>query len=134
MGRIKKSMLGLNHHSHHLLKAHGSQTICRMGHRGVWAVVQKEINMKLNFGRPTKPPREYFTYRVEKIIIREGEALSLVQDSMTHSDFVEHCVSRMPKPEKPKRDLRRRDIERSLQNMCDRGRLPFGVDADRFVF
>ena len=90
--------------------------------------------MKLDFGQPTKPPREYFTYRVEKIIIREGEALSLVQDSMTHSDFVEHCVAVMPKPEKPKRDLRRRDIERSLQNMHDRGRLPFAVWGNLFVF
>jgi hypothetical protein len=98
---------------------------------GPW---DKENDMKLNFGRPTKPPRDYFTYRVEKIIIREADALSLVDESMTHSDFVEHCVSRMPKPEKPKRDLRRRDIERSLQNMCDRGRLPFGVAGDRFVF
>jgi hypothetical protein len=97
---------------------------------GLWC---KENVMKLNFGRPTKPSRDYFTYRVEKIIVREADALSLVEDSMTHSDFVEHCVSQMPKPEKPKRDLRRRDIERSLQNMCDRGRLPFAVVGDRFV-
>jgi hypothetical protein len=90
--------------------------------------------MKLNFGRPTMPPRDYFVRRVEIIIAREGEALGLVVDSVTHSDFVEHCISTMPKPVKPKRDLRRRDIERSLQNMCDRGRLPFGVAGDRFVF
>jgi hypothetical protein len=123
----------LNHHSHHLLKGHGSQTICNVGAMvyGPWG---KENIMKLDFGRPTKPPRDYFTYRVEKIIVREADALSLIEDSMTHSDFVEHCVSGMPKPERPKRDLRRRDIERSLQNMCDRGRLPFGVAGDRFVF
>lgn len=78
--------------------------------------------------------RGYYGSRIEDIITREGDALSLVEDSMTHVDFVEHCVSRMPKPEKPKRDLRRRDIERSLQNMWDRGRLPFGVAGDRFVF
>ena len=90
--------------------------------------------MKLDFGRTEKAPRDYFTYRVEKIIVREGEALSLVGGSMTHAEFVDYCVSRMPKPEKPKRDLRRRDIERSLQNMCDRGRLPFAVSEDRFVF
>ena len=90
--------------------------------------------MKLDFGRPGKGPREYFTRRVEDIITREGDALSLVGGSMTHAEFVEYCVSRMPKPEKPKRDLRRRDIERSLQTMCDRGRLPFVVAGDRFVF
>lgn len=90
--------------------------------------------MKLAFGRPEKGPRKYFTRRIEDIIAREGDALSLVEDSMTHAEFVEYCVSRMPKPEKPKRDLRRRDIERSLQNMCDRGRLPFAVQGDRFVF
>lgn len=90
--------------------------------------------MKLDFGRPEKPPREYFTRRIEDIITREADALSLVEDSMTHAEFVEYCVSRMPKPEKPKRDLRRRDIERSLQNMCDRGRLPFAVWGNRFVF
>ena len=90
--------------------------------------------MKLAFGRSEKGPRKYFTRRIEDIITREGEALSLVEDSMTHADFVDHCVATMPKPEKPKRDLRRRDIERSLQNMCDRGRLPFAVSADRFVF
>jgi hypothetical protein len=93
-----------------------------------------DANMKLAFGRPEKTPRDYFTYRIEDIITREGEALSLVEDSMTHAEFVDHCVSNMPKPEKPKRDLRRRDIERSLQNMCDRGRLPFAVSGDRFVF
>lgn len=90
--------------------------------------------MKLNFGRPEKGPRKYFTRRVEDIITREGDVLSLVGGSMTHAEFVDYCVSRMPKPEKPKRDLRRRDIERSLQNMCDRGRLPFEVQGDRFVF
>jgi hypothetical protein len=90
--------------------------------------------MKLDFGRPEKAPRDYFTYRVEKIIIREADALSLVEESMTHVDFVEHCVATMPKPERPKRDLRRRDIERSLQNMCDRGRLPFAVRGNLFVF
>jgi hypothetical protein len=90
--------------------------------------------MKLDFGRPEKAPRDYFTYRVEKIIVREADALSLVEESMTHVDFVEHCVATMPKPERPKRDLRRRDIERSLQNMCDRGRLPFAVWGNLFVF
>jgi hypothetical protein len=93
-----------------------------------------DANMKLAFGHPKKGPREYFTRRIEDIITREGDALSLVGGSMTHAEFVEYCVSRMPKPEKPKRDLRRRDIERSLQNMCDRGRLPFAVSGDRFVF
>lgn len=78
--------------------------------------------------------RGYYGSRIEDIITREGEALGLVVDSVTHSDFVEHCVATMPKPEKPKRDLRRRDIERSLQNMWGNGRLPFGVTEDRFVF
>jgi hypothetical protein len=95
---------------------------------------QGDANMKLDFGRTQKAPRDYFTYRVEKIIVREGEALSLVGGSMSPSEFVDHCVATMPKPEKPKRDLRRRDIERSLQNMCDRGRLPFVVSGGRFVF
>ena len=90
--------------------------------------------MKLVFGHPEKHLRRYFTRRIEDIITREADALSLVEESMTHADFVAHCVSAMPKPEKPKRDLRRRDIERSLQNMCDRGRLPFAVAGDRFVF
>ena len=58
----------------------------------------------------------------------------IVGGSMTPSEFVDHCVATMPKPQKPKRDLRRRDIERSLQNMCDRGRLPFVVSGGRFVF
>jgi hypothetical protein len=93
-----------------------------------------DANMKLDFGRPARGPREYFTYRVEKIIVRESEALGLVGGSMSPSEFVDHCVATTPKPEKPKRDLRRRDIERSLQNMCDRGRLPFVVSGDRFVF
>ena len=78
--------------------------------------------------------RGYFGRRIEDIITREADALSLVEESMTHSDFVAHCVSNMPKPEKPKRDLRRRDIERSIQNMYDKGRLPFAVVGDRFVF
>lgn len=88
-----------------------------------------ETNMKFAFNK-----RGYFGRRIEDIIVREADALSLVGESMTHSDFVTHCVSTMPKPEKPKRDLRRRDIERSIQNMYDKGRLPFAVAGDRFVF
>jgi len=87
--------------------------------------------MKLVFGDKKLSP---FAPRVEVLISEYADDLSLVGGRMTHAEFVDYCVERMPKPEKPKRDLRRRDIERSTQNMLDKDRLPMRADAEFFYF
>ena len=87
--------------------------------------------MKLVFRRKKQPQ---FEPRVEAIIRKHADDLSFVGGRMSHADFVDYCVERMPKPPKPKRDLRRRDVERTTQNMHDKGRLPMQVDGEFFVF
>jgi hypothetical protein len=87
--------------------------------------------MKLAFGDKKLSP---FEPRVEVIISEYADDLSLIGGRMTHAEFVDYCVGRMPKPPKPKRDMRRRDIERTTQNMLDKGRLPMRADAEFFYF
>ena len=87
--------------------------------------------MKLAFrGKKLSP----FEPRIEAIIRKHADDLSLAGGRMTHAEFSDYCVERMPKPPKPKRDMRRRDIERSMQNMHDKGRLPMQADGEFFVF
>ena len=87
--------------------------------------------MKLFF----RKPKVVGPYRdIEAIISEYADDLSLVGGRMTHVEFVDYCVERMPKPEKPKRDTRRRDIERTTQNMLDKDRLPMRADAEFFYF
>jgi hypothetical protein len=71
---------------------------------------------------------------IEAIISEHADDLSMVGGCMTHAEFVDYCVERMPKQEKPKRDTRRRDIERTTQNMLDKDRLPMRADAEFFYF
>lgn len=87
--------------------------------------------MKLVFGDKKLSP---FAPRVEVLISEYADDLSLAGGRMTHAEFVDYCIERMPKPEKPKRDLRRRDIERTTQNMLDKDRLPMRADAEFFYF
>ena len=70
---------------------------------------------------------------VENFIKAQGEALSLVHSSMSHEEFLSHCVEALPIP-LSQRDTRRQRVVRAIRRMHERGDLPFGVQGGVFVF
>lgn len=65
-------------------------------------------------------------------IAEELRALALVQDSISHQDFVKHLTSVMPRGEAA-RDQREFMAVRALKRMVVLGTLPCRIEGDRFI-
>lgn len=71
-------------------------------------------------------------HAVQDMILAEARTLSFVQDTISHEDFVRHCVGRID-VRKGVRDQRRFRVVRALRGLIDRGAFPFAIAGDKFV-
>jgi hypothetical protein len=77
-------------------------------------------------------PRKNRSAWLHAFIADQLTTLALVQDSITHQDFVAHLVPLMPRGDAV-RDQREFMAVRALKRMVVLGTLPCRIEGDRFI-